>query len=261
MRQRDAELAARRAELESAEAVRLKAPEEVAKLLAGTAIDTQELSRKRDERDARERERRERERREAQAERDAIEREEAPKRARLCDDRSVEALTRVPGPLAALIADESFDPSLTAVRLARTWAAEDAERGLVIRGGVGNGKSVAAACAVAQFGQRKFALSESAISWHRPNDFASGMLHSYDAKAPHIGSALVVIDDIGRETKADFEEALVVLIDDHLTRFVLTTNLTVQELSARYGERLVDRLHHECQFIALSGTSRRRRPQ
>jgi predicted ATPase len=179
----------------------------------------------------------------------------AAERASFCDSSSLRALRRAPPAVAALIGSPAFQRDVLGVNIARKWARGE-QRGLVLRGGVGTGKTVAAACAMAEHTQ----VRGYSVSWHRPNDFVSGMLHKYDDKAPVIGSDLVVIDDLGRETKGDFEEALVVLIDDHLTRFVLTTNLTMEELRARYGERLIDRLDHECTYLAMAGKSQRRNP-
>lgn len=179
----------------------------------------------------------------------------ASDRAALRDYRSAAALDRAPPAMRKLVSSGEFKAGSMGVSIARKWA-RGGERGLALMGGVGTGKSVAAACAMAEHAQS----SEESVTWHRPNDFVSGVLHKYDEKAPRIGKGLVVIDDLGRETKGDFEEALVVLIDDTLTRFVLTTNLTMDELRARYGERLLDRLGHECQFVAMSGRSQRRKP-
>jgi DNA replication protein DnaC len=259
MRERDAQLAQERQRLEAMEP---KKPDSIVSLVPSLE-EYQEAMRKRGEEDrqAAERERaaRERSERQERERRAAYELEQAPLRAALRDGWSVDALQVAPPAVRNLIASDAFDPSSVAVRSARSWARGE-RRGLVLRGGVGNGKTVAAACALAEYNQRDSMRRGRPLTWHRPNDFTSGMLHSYDDKAPKIGREMVVIDDVGRETKGDFEEALVVLIDDHLTRFVLTTNLTVEELEKRYGERLIDRLKAECTFVALAGSSLRRKP-
>ncbi len=275
--ERDAELARERAKLEAKEERSMAALTHVSKSIVsvseafcdaevllmrlrggnGLTDEEKERLRKADEESKAERKAREEEARK-KAQEDA--RQLAADRSRLRDRESVFALDRCPPAIKALVVSDDWDASVMPVRSARAWASDDV-RGLVLRGGVGTGKSVAAACAMAQDCQNQSHGLRGQYSWHRPNDFASGMLHSYDDKAPKIGTRMVVIDDIGRETKADFEEALVVLIDDHLTRFVLTTNLTVEELEKRYGERLVDRLHHECLFVSVAGNSKRRRGQ
>lgn len=260
MRERDAELARERKKLEDAGFVTVS---ERVKSLIPSMDEMIEAARRHSELEgqirAEELDRKERNEREDRERKRVFEEEQRPLRARLSDYRSRQALKCVPGPIRAVIEGDEWDGGHgIAVRTARMWA-EGSRRGLVLRGGVGVGKSVAAACALAQFAQGDDHPAVRPLSWHRPNDFASGMLHAYDEKAPKIGTRMVVIDDIGRETKVDFEEALVVLIDDHMTRFVITTNLTMDEVSKRYGERLIDRLYHECEIVSLSGSSKRRR--
>jgi DNA replication protein DnaC len=141
-----------------------------------------------------------------------------------------------------------------AVLAVRSWLQSD-RRGLLIRGGVGAGKTVSAAIAA-----REMALSSGrSVSWHRPNDFTSGVLHAYDANAPKLGEALVVIDDIGRETKADFCEALCAFVDDKSSRFVITTNLTKDDFRARYDDRLVDRLNACARAVSVKSPSMRKK--
>jgi DNA replication protein DnaC len=99
----------------------------------------------------------------------------------------------------------------------------------------------------------------SSVSWHRPNDFVSAVLHSYDSEAPKLGCHLVVIDDCGRETKTDFCEALCAFIDDTDTPFVLTTNMQKEAFRKHYDERLIDRLNHCAKALAVKGDSRRKK--
>lgn len=249
MRARDAQLAEERKRLAPVP----NEPTRLDKIMAEvTSPEFQAGLREREERDKARREAEERERQEA---RDAHDREQAPLREALTTYEAQSALEAVPPALSKLIASDAFKLTLKPVVVSRAWAKGE-RRGLILRGGVGTGKSVAAACALAEFKQRSDARWEK-VSWHRPNDFVSGVIHAYDAKAPKIAKGMVVIDDLGRETKADFEEALVILIDDTLTRFVITTNLTREEMVARYGERLIDRLDHECLTVATSGKSMR----
>jgi DNA replication protein DnaC len=138
-------------------------------------------------------------------------------------------------------------------------------RVLLIRGGVGVGKTMAAGAVVAEY--CRTAIDECVrsgevrrpFSWHRPNDFVSAMLHSYDPKAPTLGNELVVIDDIGRaQEKADFEEALCAFLDDNAQRLVMTTNLKKEDFRERYDARIIDRLLECGQAITIKGDSRRK---
>ena len=135
-----------------------------------------------------------------------------------------------------------------AVRLVLRWV-DSGRRGLLLRGGVGAGKSFAAALAVHKLGE---------ASWHRPNDFVSAVLHAYDDAAPKLSKRLVVIDDVGRETKTDFEEALCAFLDDSDARFILTANLTRDDFSKRYDLRLIDRLNDCAVAATAKGESRRK---
>src|SRR5690606_11973582 len=163
-----------------------------------------------------------------------------------------DAIRRItpPGVSTVVLGGLEFGPAIKAVR---EWYGSD-KRGLMIRGGVGSGKSVAAGVAVHDYVRSV----NYAASWHRPNDFVSAVLHAYDERSPKLGSGLVVVDDIGRETKADFEEALCAFIDDVDTRFILTTNLVRDDFRARYDSRLIDRLNHCAIAVSLKERSRRR---
>lgn len=183
--------------------------------------------------------------------------EEARQRAEADADgarlrRMERALSCVPPKLRAALLGDAVEET-EAVRLALGWFAEGRHRVLLIRGGVGVGKSMAAAAAMRASVQR----GERSVSWHRPNDFVSAMLHSYDPKAPALGDDFVVVDDLGRETKQDFEEALCTFLEDKTARAVLTTNMKSEEFRERYDERLLDRLRECCAWVPIKGASRR----
>lgn len=140
-----------------------------------------------------------------------------------------------------------------AVKAVRTWL-DGPARGLMLRGPAGVGKSVAAAVALSEAVRR----GARSVSWHRPNDFVSAVLHSYDESAPRLGRQFVVIDDIGRETKSEFEEAMCAFIDDTDTRFVVTTNVSREALRERYDERFVSRLNDCMKAATIKGASLRK---
>jgi DNA replication protein DnaC len=126
-------------------------------------------------------------------------------------------------------------------------------RGIILRGGVGVGKTVAAGMVV----RLAVESGKRSVSWHRPNDFVSAVLHRYDDDAPELGRDLVVIDDMGRETKADFPEALCTFFDVHPARILITTNDPEGTSHARYDVRVRDRLQQQCMSIAVAGKSMR----
>jgi chromosomal replication initiation ATPase DnaA len=162
------------------------------------------------------------------------------------------ALAVLPPKLRATLATGCIELT-AATRAVDLWMADRSARVLMIRGGVGVGKSVAAAWAVTL----SVDAGRRSVSWHRPNDFVSAVLHAYDGHAPRLGGDLVVIDDVGRETKADFCEALCAFIDDHAASVLLTTNLTKEQFRDRYDVRLIDRLREVGRAVDVKGASRR----
>lgn len=197
------------------------------------------------------------EREERWAKQRAAENAERAKRDAEASERNkaleVERLKKLVPPSLAWVMDGSELESESVVATVK-WLDSD-RRGLMLRGGVGSGKSVGAAVALRSIASKYRATT----SWHRPNDLVSAVLHSYDENAPKLGRSLVVIDDVGRETKADFGEALCSFIDDTDTRFVITTNLKKDEFRARYDERLVDRLNDCARAVTVKNASMRKK--
>lgn len=140
-------------------------------------------------------------------------------------------------------------------QLVLDWLDEGKHRVLVIRGTMGTGKSVGAALGA------KHAAENGArsISWHRPNDFVSAVLHAYDDDAPKLGKDLVILDDIGLETKAGFGDALTEFLDTTRTRIIATTNDTLLTWKSRYDPRLLERLGDEGVAYTITGESMRQK--
>lgn len=157
----------------------------------------------------------------------------------------------VPPNLVDLTASPIQTPALSA---AKAWLTSE-HRGLMIRGGIGVGKSAAAACVVKDL----IESNKMDVTWLRPNELVSAVLHSYDEDSPRLGRDLLVVDDVGRETKPDFVEALCAFIDECGTRFILTTNLQREEFRTRYDPRLIDRLNDCAKAVSIKGDSMRRK--
>jgi len=81
--------------------------------------------------------------------------------------------------------------------------------------------------------------------WLRKQMF-SDMLPVEDPLEDLCQVELLIIDDLGTETRTDFvEEQLFNLIDERIMRnkpWVISTNYSVEELRKRYDERIVDRI-------------------
>lgn len=159
-----------------------------------------------------------------------------------------------------------------AVRAVRRWLVSKSPRGLCIRGPIGCGKTHAALCAVKAWAEPRIVdrqvdadgprmLPGRRVSWLSPDKLISAVLHAYDKDSPAL-HPYVVLDDMGRETKPDFQEALCRVLEsaeDGVGRTLLiTSNLTKEQMRHRYEPRLLDRLGHFCVAVDVRGPSLRR---
>jgi hypothetical protein len=171
------------------------------------------------------------------------------------------------------VADAAWDARDTpAVLTVRDWL-KDPSRHLVLRGGVGCGKTTAACVAVKHWVEPASLLMGNdfdyppgvRIDWHerhdvawlRPDQLVSAVLHDYDESSPKL-RPYVVVDDMGVETKGDFAAALCELLDRSGHTVVITTNLTKARFRERYDLRLLDRLNDTARAIDLPEKSMRR---
>ncbi len=139
-----------------------------------------------------------------------------------------------------------------AVRLARAWLADPkAAPHIMFRGPPRCGKSLASALLVQHWVEP--GKGRGAVLALHPNALISAMLHDYDPLSPKIGPnvRLVVVDDIGRESKqAGLVESLCILLDRRKLRVVMSTNLGKNDFAQVYkDERLLERLR-ETTFAA-----------
>ena len=74
-------------------------------------------------------------------------------------------------------------------------------------------------------------------------------------------SALFILDDLGAERKTTgsfFEEQLKKIMDERHGRAIITTNLSNQELSSRYNEKIISRIMENSITVHLRGKDYRR---
>lgn len=154
--------------------------------------------------------------------------------------------------LANLDEDES-------IQVARRWW-ESSKRSLVLIGGVGAGKTVAAAWLV-----RESIRSGGTGAMTRPTRLAA--ISGFEEGARELERLgrvdLLAIDDLGTENLTEHAFArLNEILDaryEGQTRTVLTSNAKWETLRQRLGERIVDRLAESGQVTGLAGKSKRRK--
>lgn len=178
----------------------------------------------------------------------------------------VQAITGVWVAKNAFLPSAQYSP---AQRVVSQWLADDCPYSLMLRGGVGTTKTSAACLAVKHWCEPTCFYSDSKkpqvdpvsqrprVTWLRPDQLVSAVMHSYDDKAPRLYK-YVVVDDMGRETRGEFVEALCELFDRDGHTILLTSNLTKDAMRKRYTDvRLVDRLCERVVAIDIQGNSLR----
>lgn len=158
-----------------------------------------------------------------------------------------------------------------AVRAVQTWFS-GSKTFLVLGGGVGVGKTVGAALAVslARRGRELepglWLRGEPAL-FRKARDIATLSQFNADAWAELYDAPLLAIDDLGAEAldeKGWALSALLGLLDrryDAAAKTVITTNLGVDGVRARYGQdggRLFDRLREAGEWVEIGGESMRK---
>lgn len=133
------------------------------------------------------------------------------------------------------------------------------EWALVIAGGTGTGKTLAAAWFVANLG------AHMNPKWVSAPDLAR-VRRDRDAEDPvdeAIKARALVIDDVGTEHASDSGWATGQIARVIESRYadgaptLITTNLDRADFKGRYGERVNDRLNEQGIYIAIAGSSRR----
>lgn len=163
-------------------------------------------------------------------------------------------------------ADDGADPRI--IRAAKNYVANFAQfreqgKGLLLYGGVGTGKTFAAAC-IAN------ALIDSGRTCLMTN-FARVLntLWSIEEKQAYIDSFnqfdLLVLDDLGAERRSEYAQEQVFNVIDARYRaklpMIITTNLSIDEIKkpdSIGNSRIYDRVLEMCHPVEVTGKSRRR---
>lgn len=142
--------------------------------------------------------------------------------------------------------------------VARTWWTDRTRPVLLLSGGTGTGKTIAAAALVA---------AHYRAHWCRADDLVrtfAGFFGDAAARQQALKSSpLLVIEDLGVELDAErMLPALLEVLDDRLSAAqhptVITTNLNKKQIRERYpNARLFSRLREHAQWVALTGEDMR----
>lgn len=164
-------------------------------------------------------------------------------------------------------ADDGADPRI--MRAAKNYVTNFAQfreqgKGLLLYGGVGTGKTFAAACIV-----------NALIDTGKPclmTNFARVLntLWSIENKQAYIDSFnkfdLLVLDDLGTERRSEYAQEQVFNVIDGRYRaglpMIITTNLSIEEIKkpdSVGNSRIYDRVLEMCHPVEVNGKSRRRK--
>jgi len=142
------------------------------------------------------------------------------------------------GPVMDALVRGRLEPRGTSQRAAERWLAPGKPPVLVLQGGAGCGKTVAAAMALAQFG----GLQRPAASVVRA--FASRALDATAEQERMLATRLLVLDDLGTEHSRD-REWMVLALRELLearqgARTLITTNLAREQAIEAYRDPRIE---------------------
>lgn len=185
------------------------------------------------------------------------------------DKTQLEALeiVRVVAPRAASVL-EAQPRDTAAVKALTAFQSNPKAWGLLLLGGVGAGKSTAAAKALFDYAtaqaRQQAELWTGTHEWVRVADAARASGFGDDAEKRirrWRKAGLLVIDDLGVEmTTAPWLQALDDVLDsryEHCRRTVITSNLSADAFKLRYGARAADRFRANGMVVVLDDKSMR----
>jgi DNA replication protein DnaC len=113
--------------------------------------------------------------------------------------------------------------------------------------------------AILQFISFTELLSHIRQSYEEKSDSAAEVIKKYK------NTPLLILDDLGAEKTTEWAQSTLFEIIDHryneFLPLVITTNLTVKEISEKLGSRTADRLRAFCKLVTISIKSQRKTAQ
>lgn len=161
----------------------------------------------------------------------------------------------------------AWEPDSPAVRAAKRWA-EGEQRGVLLIGMVGRGKSCLAATAAWERLRHEMVRWTSASAFVNALDHGFGSVERQGALKLAKGTRSLVLDDLDKaRPTATVAEQLLLAIDSRITRggsLLVTMNTEPSELAKHFpepfGDAIVSRLRGYCKAYRLNGPDRRVAP-
>ena len=149
------------------------------------------------------------------------------------------------------------------------WKIPETRRGIYIHGEVGSGKTHIV-YAIKKWWDERAPIRKS-VFWNTAElireiklDFDRQPIDKKRIEEGMIGEdkqPLLFLDDIGAEKMTDFvAETFYLIINDryiHVRPVIYTSNLSIEELADRVGDRIASRIAESCDIINLKGGDRR----
>jgi len=150
---------------------------------------------------------------------------------------------------------------------------KETRRGIYIHGSVGTGKThiayaLLSACKKDISAGGEVVGTESSATFINASEFFAEMKRDFDRKEKTYpmenlmqSRKLLFIDDIGAEKLSEWVISEFYLLLNHryneMLPTIFTSNLSLDELSEKFGERITSRIAGMCDVVELSGVDRR----
>ena len=150
------------------------------------------------------------------------------------------------------------------------WMMQGKKWGLLICGSVGTGKTTMLKAIFKMLDEHRHCLPgyffNGCLGWDSAIEIANDYIHHHNLFESSASRIYSGIDDLGQEPEnvSDFGNIAHPVRDILLERYehnqitIITTNLTPQDITERYGERVGDRLREMMHIITFNGKSYRK---